>query len=213
MDPEAFVRDFLLEHLELLHVVVGYNVNFGRDRAGRADTLRTLGTSLGFGVDVVGPVVADGEEVSIRGSATPSARATWRRAAASPRPSRTRSRGASVTGDRAGGRSASPTANLHLKPGLLIPPDGVYAIAADVGGVARQAAVPQHRRPPDVRRPAAHDRGAPPRLRRATSIGAGSWCASSNVCGGRRPSRDRTRSGADRRRRRARASRARARSA
>src|SRR5437667_7181872 len=56
LDPEAFVRDFLLRHLELAHVVVGYNVNFGRDRAGTSEPLRTLGARLGFGVAGVGPV-------------------------------------------------------------------------------------------------------------------------------------------------------------
>jgi riboflavin kinase/FMN adenylyltransferase len=45
-------------------------------------------------------------------------------------------RGRVVTGDRRGRALGFPTANLHLKPGLLIPPDGVYAITADVGGVA-----------------------------------------------------------------------------
>src|SRR5207249_1029947 len=66
LDPEAFVRDFLLRHLGLAHVVVGYNVNFGRDRAGTSETLRTLGARLGFGVEVVGPVATagDGEQVS-----------------------------------------------------------------------------------------------------------------------------------------------------
>src|SRR5213079_2942199 len=66
LDPEAFVRDFLLRHLELAHVVVGYNVNFGRDRAGTSETLRALGARLGFGVEVVGPVATagDGEQVS-----------------------------------------------------------------------------------------------------------------------------------------------------
>jgi 4-hydroxybenzoate polyprenyltransferase len=43
------VRDFLLRHVELGHVVVGYNVNFGRDRAGTSETLRVLGARLGFG--------------------------------------------------------------------------------------------------------------------------------------------------------------------
>src|SRR5215510_11358108 len=28
LDPEAFVRDFVLRHLDLAHAVVGYNVNF-----------------------------------------------------------------------------------------------------------------------------------------------------------------------------------------
>jgi len=137
MDPEAFVRDFLLRHIELAHVVVGYNVNFGRDRAGTSETLRTLGARLGFGVDVVGPVVADGEEVSstrlrdaIRQGDMPRAHGLLGRPYAF--------RGRVVAGDRRGRTLGFPTANLHLKPGLLIPPDGVYAILADVGGTERQ---------------------------------------------------------------------------
>jgi len=137
MDPEAFVRDFLLRHVELAHIVVGYNVNFGRDRAGTSETLRTLGARLSFGVDVVGPVVAEGEEVSstrlrdaIRQGDMPRARRLLGREYAF--------RGRVVTGDRRGRTLGFPTANLHLKPGLLIPPDGVYAVVADVDGKERQ---------------------------------------------------------------------------
>jgi riboflavin kinase/FMN adenylyltransferase len=136
MDPEAFVRDFLLRHIELRHVVVGYNVNFGRDRAGTSETLSALGARLGFGVDVVGPVLAEGEEASstrlrdaIRQGDMPRAQRLLGRPYAF--------RGRVVTGDRRGRTLGFPTANLHLKPGLLILPDGVYAIAADVGGVTR----------------------------------------------------------------------------
>src|SRR5262245_40118566 len=57
LTPDEFVRDFLLRHLDLRAVVVGYNVNFGRDRAGSGETLRALGGALGFEVEVVGPVV------------------------------------------------------------------------------------------------------------------------------------------------------------
>ena len=137
MDPEAFVRDFLLRHIELAHVIVGYNVNFGRDRAGTSETLRTLGARLGFGVDVVGPVVADGEEVSstrlrdaIRQGDMPRVRRLLGRPYAF--------RGRVVTGDRRGRTLGFPTANLHLKPSLLIPPDGVYAVLADVDGTERR---------------------------------------------------------------------------
>jgi len=137
MDPEAFVRDFLLQHIELTQVVVGYNVNFGHDRAGTSETLRTLGVRLGFGVDVVGPVVADGEEVSstrlrdaIRQGDMPRVRRLLGRPYAF--------RGRVVTGDRRGRTLGFPTANLHLKPGLLIPPDGVYAVLADVDGTERR---------------------------------------------------------------------------
>ena len=136
MDPEAFVRDFLLRHIELRHAVVGYNVNFGRDRAGTSETLQALGARLGFGVDVVGPVVADGEEVSstrlrdaIREGDMPRAARLLGRPYAF--------RGRVVTGDRRGRTLGFPTANLHLKPGLLVPPDGVYAVVADVDGAER----------------------------------------------------------------------------
>ena len=134
LDPEAFVREFLLRHLELAHVVVGYNVNFGRDRAGTADTLRALGARLGFAVEVVGPVAAgDGGQVSstrlralLQEGDMPRARALLGRPYAL--------RGRVVVGDRRGRTLGFPTANLHLRAGLLLPPDGVYAVGVEVDG-------------------------------------------------------------------------------
>src|SRR5262249_34529266 len=64
LEPEAFVREYLVRRLAVRQVVVGYSVNFGRDRAGSGEVLRELGARLGFGVEVVGPVVAGGERVS-----------------------------------------------------------------------------------------------------------------------------------------------------
>jgi len=139
LDPEAFVRDFLLRHLELAHVVVGYNVNFGRDRAGTSETLRTLGARLGFGVEVVGPVATagDGEQVSstrlralLQAGDMPRARALLGRPYAL--------RGRVVVGDRRGRALGFPTANLHLRAGLLLPPDGVYAVGVEVDGRAHE---------------------------------------------------------------------------
>ncbi len=138
LDPEAFVRDFLLRHLELEHVVVGYNVNFGRARAGTSETLSALGARLGFGVEVVGPVAAgsDGEQVSstrlralLQAGDMPRARALLGRPYAL--------RGRVVVGDRRGRTLGFPTANLHLRAGLLLPPDGVYAVGVDVDGRPR----------------------------------------------------------------------------
>jgi riboflavin kinase/FMN adenylyltransferase len=139
LDPEAFVRDFLLRHIEVVHVVVGYNVNFGRARAGSAETLRALGARLGFGVDVVGPVTApgDGEHVSstrlrelLLAGDMPGARRLLGRPHAL--------RGRVVIGDRRGRTLGFPTANLHLRRGLLLPPDGVYAVGVEVDGRAHE---------------------------------------------------------------------------
>src|SRR3989442_6215 len=158
LDPEAFVRDFLLRHLELAHVVVGYNVNFGRDRAGTSETLRALGARLGFGVEVVGPVATagDGEQVSstrlralLQAGDMPRARALLGRPYALP--------GRGGGGDRRGRAPAFPPPNRHLPAGPRLPPAGGDRAAA-AGG---------------ARRPG---RGwGPGRGRRCASGGASSW--------------------------------------
>ena len=133
LTPEEFVDDFVRRHLELVHVVVGYNVRFGRNRAGTVDTLRALGARLGFGVDVVGPVEADGQHVSsslvrevVQSGDVRQARRLLGRPYAL--------RGRVVVGDRRGRTLGFPTANLHPRPRLLLPPDGVYAVSAAIDG-------------------------------------------------------------------------------
>ena len=133
LEPEAFVRDFVLGHLDVVHVVVGYNVNFGRNRAGSAETLRTLGAELGFGVDVIGPVTApgDGGQVSstrLRALLQAGDMSGVRRVLGRPHGFR----GRVVMGDRRGRTLGFPTANLHVRAGLLLPPDGVYAVGVEL---------------------------------------------------------------------------------
>jgi len=133
LEPEAFVRDFLVRHVALQRIVVGYNVNFGRGRAGTAETLRTLGPRLGFTVDVIGPVTVPGgtdhvsstrlRELIGAGDMRGAARLLGRPWAV---------RGRVVLGDRRGRTLGFPTANLQVRTGLLLPPDGVYAVAVVV---------------------------------------------------------------------------------
>jgi len=133
LEPEAFVGDFLLRHLELAHVVVGYNVTFGRNRAGSSDTLRRLGDAHGFGVDVVGPVtVADDRVSSSRIRRAVQAGEVARAESLLGRPFALRGR--VVPGDRRGRLLGFPTANLHVRSGLVLPADGVYAVQAEVDG-------------------------------------------------------------------------------
>src|SRR5207244_2666572 len=47
-------------------------------------------------------------------------------------------RGRVVVGDRLGRTLGFPTANLHLRAGLLLPPDGVYAVGVEVDGRAQE---------------------------------------------------------------------------
>jgi len=132
LDPAAFVDDVLLRHLDVAHVVVGYNVNFGRARAGSAETLRTLGAERGFSVDVVGPVAIAGDTVSSSLLRRVLAEGDVARAAQLlGRPFTLRRR--VVTGERRGRTLGFPTANLHMRSHVVLPPDGVYAVWAVVG--------------------------------------------------------------------------------
>ena len=130
IDADAFVRDYLCGHLRLRHVVVGHRVSFGRGRAGSAATLETLGASLGFTVESLGPVTVDGDEVSSTSVRTAVSAGDMPRAARLL--GRTYSlRGRVVSGDRRGRTIGFPTANLHVPGGVMLPPDGVYAAWAE----------------------------------------------------------------------------------
>jgi riboflavin kinase/FMN adenylyltransferase len=127
-EPREFVERFLLPSLELKHVVIGYNVTFGRGRSGNADTLATLGAALGFAVDAVGPVQVG--DVAVSSSAIRRAVAAGDVARAElllGRPYRLRGR--VVTGERRGRTLGFPTANLHVPPRVVVPADGVCAHA------------------------------------------------------------------------------------
>jgi riboflavin kinase/FMN adenylyltransferase len=126
IEADTFVRDYLCSHLRLRHVVVGHRVSFGRGRGGSAATLETLGASLGFTVESLGPVSVDGEEVSSTSVRTAVSAGDMPRVARLL--GRTYSlRGRVVVGDRRGRTIGFPTANLHVPGGVMLPPDGVYA--------------------------------------------------------------------------------------
>ena len=138
--PEDFVERFLLPSLDLVHVVIGYNVTFGRGRAGTAETLATLGARLGFGVETVGPVTVDG--VAVSSSAIRRALAAGDVARAAALLGRThRLRGRVVAGERRGRTLGFPTANLHVPPRVVVPAHGVYAVRAHLDGETAHPAV------------------------------------------------------------------------
>ena len=60
LGPEEFVDEVLVRALGARAVCVGYDFTFGKDRAGRVETLRALGASRGFDVTVIPPFSVDG---------------------------------------------------------------------------------------------------------------------------------------------------------
>jgi riboflavin kinase/FMN adenylyltransferase len=126
--PQEFARAYLMDGLRAATVVLGHDTRFGRGNAGDIETMRALGKSLGFAVELVddagGP--SDG---SRRWSST------WVRelleagdlrgaAAILGRPHRLR--GSIIHGDEIGREIGFPTANLDVMGGY-IPRHGVYA--------------------------------------------------------------------------------------
>lgn len=62
--PAAFARDFLALQLKPLAICVGEDFCFGKDRAGKVETLQQLGPELGFLVYPVKLLASGGEKIS-----------------------------------------------------------------------------------------------------------------------------------------------------
>ena len=124
-----FVDVLLCGRLRMSELLIGHDHGFGRGRAGDVDTLRTLGVSRGFAVDVVAPVeMADGTPVS--SSRIRSAISAGDLSSAAEGLGRSYSvSGIVVAGESRGRGLGFPT--LNVLPGSerkLLPPDGVYAV-------------------------------------------------------------------------------------
>ncbi len=137
LSPEEFVRQVLIARCGMRELVIGHDHAFGRGRSGDVGTLRRLGESDGFAVDVVGVVQAGGHPVSstaIRRAVAGGDLATARALLGRPY---TLS-GRVVRGEGRGRAIGIPTINVgEYGERKLLPPDGVYAARVEwAGGVA-----------------------------------------------------------------------------
>ncbi len=130
LSPEEFVREIVVNKLRTQRLVIGYNHTFGKGRSGNVEILRKLGNKWGFKVDVISPVLVDGQPVSstrIRnllseGKVSEAAQLLGRNYSFW---------GWVYRGEGLGRRLGFPTANLRVEnPRKLIPSTGVYAVWA-----------------------------------------------------------------------------------
>src|SRR5581483_6557821 len=136
-DPETFVKTVLVDWLRVSEVWVGANFLFGHDRAGNFSLLRALGARYGFRAEKIDPVRYKDFVVS-------STRV--RRLVGEGRVDEAGALlghqyvidGTVMPGDRRGRTIGFPTANLCTENELL-PPHGVYATTARVGGIVYPA--------------------------------------------------------------------------
>jgi riboflavin kinase/FMN adenylyltransferase len=140
LDTASFVQQYLLSSLRLKELVVGHDFRMGMDRKGDRALLSSLGARFGFSVIDIEAVIVDGMPVSstrVREAVTAgdmdvAARLLGRNYSLE---------GIVVKGDGIGRSLGFPTANLSVHEKKLLPPDGVYAGYAEVGGRALKAAI------------------------------------------------------------------------
>jgi riboflavin kinase / FMN adenylyltransferase len=130
---EAFIRGLVRDLGPVQSLCVGANFLFGHKRAGDVQLLKRLGAELRFAVHGMAAVSLDGKTVS--STRIREAIRAGNLDAASQMLGRTCSlAGTVVLGDGLGHKLGFPTANIDAA-GLVLPPNGVYAVHAEVRGL------------------------------------------------------------------------------
>lgn len=142
---EAFIRQLARDLARLQSICVGADFVFGHQRSGNVALLLELGSELHFTVHGIAAVSLDGQVVS-----STRIREALRAGdfdGAGQMLGRAYSLTATVVeGDKLGSKLGFPTANLDTT-GFVLPPNGVYAAHATVGGQTHRAVVNIGQRP------------------------------------------------------------------
>jgi riboflavin kinase / FMN adenylyltransferase len=147
--PEDFVRELLVDRLNVKAVVVGHDFHFGYKRRGDVTLLQHMGAELDF--DVTGVHLFTDHEGGAPVSSTRIRQLLAEgdvRAAATLLGRPHQVRGVVGHGDQRGRELNFPTANVALSAAIALPADGVYA--------------GWYQRPDGIRRPAALSLGRRP---------------------------------------------------
>lgn len=134
LPPYRFVADYLVKLLHVSGVVIGFDYTFGKRGRGTAAHLLRWGEKFGFEVDVVPPVIVDGEVVSSSLIRNLLAGGEVKKAA-KLLGCNFKLRGQVVYGEGRGKTLGFPTANMQLQDGLLLPARGVYLCSTSIDGV------------------------------------------------------------------------------
>jgi riboflavin kinase/FMN adenylyltransferase len=138
LSAEAFATEVVAKGLGASHVVVGHDFSYGKGRTGTTEELAKLGRVLGFGVDIVAPVGADGTTFS-SSRIRDHLRNGEVRQAADELGYWWRLRGKVGEGAGRGKELGFPTLNLELAPGQDVR-HGIYAMRVNHHGARHQAA-------------------------------------------------------------------------
>lgn len=134
MLPEDFIKDFLVNSLNVHTAIIGYDHRFGRNREGDINLLKSYESQFNYKVLEIGPEDIDHITISstkIRNSLLVGDVATANTYLGRPYSFS----GKVVHGKKLGRTIGYPTANLEINhPNKLIPAIGVYAVQCKVDG-------------------------------------------------------------------------------
>ncbi len=133
MPAEHFVKEILVDRINIKKLIVGYDHAIGKNRSGTIPTLQALGNEFGFKLEVVEPVLYGNEPVSS---------SRIRRALESNEYREALQMlghdyaiyGTVERGIGLGKKLGYPTANVMYSSRKLLPAEGVYACRAHVNG-------------------------------------------------------------------------------
>ncbi len=133
MEPEDFFEKYILSRYSIEYVVVGFNYRFGKGGRGDPALIKRLGEKKGFDVEIVEPVILNGNIISsslIRkllstGNINDANRCLGENFSV---------KGRVMKGNGRGRTMGFPTANISLPEGILYPCRGVYVTITCIEG-------------------------------------------------------------------------------
>ena len=134
MDPVDFVEELLVKKFNAAETFCGFNYHFGYKAAGDIKLLKKCGKRLGFIVNIIDPVIIDGEVVSsilIRGLIkSGDVDECWKYLGRNYDIG-----GEVVVGNRLGKSLGFPTSNIMIDENMVTPPNGVYITYCIYNGI------------------------------------------------------------------------------
>jgi len=131
LSPEDFIKDILVNQLNVKGIVVGYNYSFGHRGRGNPETLWKYAEECRYTLSVIPPVKVGNQVVSstlIRHKlAEGDVVAARKLLGYYPF-----TEGAVVYGERRGNTLGFPTANIDCPAGMMVPAKGVYSVHVDL---------------------------------------------------------------------------------
>ncbi|MCD6307850.1 MAG: bifunctional riboflavin kinase/FAD synthetase [Candidatus Latescibacteria bacterium] len=147
MSPSDFIGEYLVECLGMRHFVVGYDHGFGRNRTGGPGMIAILADEYGFTLEIVQPVLCEGETVNSsiirelinQGRMDKATLMLGRDFSFS---------GSVVSGYGYGKKLGVPTSNIEVEDDLkIMPGQGVYTGWLEHGGAIHEAVISIGSRP------------------------------------------------------------------